>query len=178
MNQVKQMFGVTRVPQPGCDKNVHHPNFRHVTVLVKDQLFSVPVYNVSGQRATIEAIRRQLIECVKLAQLRTQPSVSLLTSLHRDKWATAHQLLTKSLVNRASLDEIETSLFAVSLDDSKVHPSWSAHAGLRHLIQKMYSMGIEVITAGLTSVSLLLLIIWVGLAVMENIHPLMLLFQL
>lgn len=59
------------------------------------------------------------------------PAICLLTSEHRDKWADAYAYLNSlSEVNRDSFDNIQSSLFALSLDDCSVELTETALASI------------------------------------------------
>ena len=61
MYQYTRLFGVTRVPKPNCDVLVgEHPSrARHIIVLVKDQIYSVDVYDSqTGSRFSIPYIEK------------------------------------------------------------------------------------------------------------------------
>lgn len=136
MNQVKLMFGVTRRPLLPVDENVgsHPAQAKHISVLLRDQVFSVQVLAQDGSRVPISTLKAQL-EKVVADNLPTMPPICLLTSGHRDVWAKSYaHLVGMNKVNRESMESIETSLFAVSLDDYLVAPTWTAHAGILHLL--------------------------------------------
>ncbi|KAI9344515.1 acyltransferase ChoActase/COT/CPT [Zopfochytrium polystomum] len=122
MDQSRLMFGITRVPKPGCDVNVgqHPAHSRHVIVMARDQIYAVNVLDKSGARLTLAAIEKQLQAVVDdvLAAKDVQPAVAILTAEHRDVWAEVHAHMEKlSPHNERSFDVIERGLFAVSLDD-------------------------------------------------------------
>ncbi|KAJ3022216.1 hypothetical protein HKX48_006738 [Thoreauomyces humboldtii] len=123
MNQYRQVFGITRVPKPGCDINVgSHPcTSGHIVVFVRDQIYRVDVNDSNtGERVGISEIEKQLQAVVKDVKRgeNIQAPIGLLTAIHRDKWAELHEHLEKlSPSNRENFHEIETALFAVSLDD-------------------------------------------------------------
>ncbi|KAJ3207886.1 hypothetical protein HDU67_007174, partial [Dinochytrium kinnereticum] len=122
MDQYRRLFGITRVPKPGCDVNVgSHPfHSRHIVVSVRDQLYKVEVVDVSGARFTNEAIEKQLwavIEDVK-SNPNHLPPVSILTAEHRDTWAEVHKYMEDLCPeNRRSFGIIEDGIFNLSLDD-------------------------------------------------------------
>lgn len=126
------MFGVTRRPLLPADENIgSHPcKAKHISVLLRDQIFSVQVLASDGSRVPISTLKSQL-EKVAADTLPSQPPICLLTSGHRDAWAKSYaHLVGLNKVNRESMNDIETSIFAVSLDDYLVAPTWTAHAGM------------------------------------------------
>lgn len=131
MNQYYQLFGVTRVPRPGVDQLERHPNSKHIAVLARDQIFIVPVYNSKdGKPYSEQCILELLTELVhKLERdfTKMQPAISMLTCLHRDRWAVAHSYLAStSLINASNLAKINSALFFLCLDDYSVTPSADA----------------------------------------------------
>ncbi|TPX30708.1 hypothetical protein SmJEL517_g05790 [Synchytrium microbalum] len=120
MNQYRLMYGITRVPKPGCDVLVgsHPAPARHIIVLIRDQIYAVDVVDERG-RISIEDIEKQLQKAVRdSTSTKAEPAVGLLTSEHRDTWAQVHkQLEDLSPDNQYSFSVIESALFAVSLDD-------------------------------------------------------------
>ncbi|KAJ3045926.1 hypothetical protein HDV00_006192 [Rhizophlyctis rosea] len=134
MNQYRQMFGVTRVPQPNCDINVgsHPAGGRHIVVLVRDQVYVAEVYEMdTGMRLSIADIEKQLKSIVEDVSVKTdlQPPIPLLTGIHRDTWAELHQhLIDLSPINSESFCMIESSLFALCLDDYCLPSNVDYHA--------------------------------------------------
>lgn len=125
MSQYKHIFGVTRIPKSNCDVNydIFPTPATHITVLVRDQIFKVPVYDSQNstriRNVDIESLLQKCIDQVEALKTEDyQPPVGLFTALHRDKWADIHQRIEDhSQINRDSFREIEESIFTVSLDD-------------------------------------------------------------
>ncbi|ORZ31786.1 acyltransferase ChoActase/COT/CPT [Catenaria anguillulae PL171] len=123
MDQYRHMFGVTRNAVP--DQDVIVRGFpcqaKHIVVIVQDQLFRVPVFDVQGRRIAVEEIERmlaQVVDQVTAPGFKHDFPVTVLTAEHRDTWAKARiHLLSLSPTNKASLSEVESALFTVSLDD-------------------------------------------------------------
>lgn len=125
MYQYTRIFGITRIPQHGCD-TFNHVAFptkaKHIVVLAKNQYFKVPVYDAEGKALDQAAIEGQLQAVVKeVSNADLDDPVGVLTASDRDHWAVAREdLLLAHPENRATLTEIEDALFAVSLDDFHV----------------------------------------------------------
>ncbi|KAF9992984.1 hypothetical protein BGZ65_011557, partial [Modicella reniformis] len=124
MNQYKNQFGTYRVADLPRDRIVTSwpSTANHVAVLVKDQIFKVPVVGPNGERVSIKAIEQQLKNVVEatnnLSEQEKQLPVGVLTSENRDIWAKArHTLLGLSPQNHASLGLIDNALFVICLDD-------------------------------------------------------------
>jgi carnitine O-acetyltransferase len=124
MNQYKNQFGAYRVADFPRDRIVTTwpTTANYIVVMVKDQIFKVPVMGPQGERVSVKTLEQQLKKVVdtvnSLPEKDQQPAVGVLTSENRDTWAKArHDLLKLSPLNHASLDLINHALFAVCLDD-------------------------------------------------------------
>ncbi|KAG0205355.1 Carnitine O-acetyltransferase mitochondrial [Mortierella sp. GBA30] len=124
MNQYKNQFGAYRVAEIPRDRIVTTwpTTANYITVMMRDQIFKVPVSGPNGERVSIKAIEQQLknvIEAVNnTPEAERQAAIGVLTSENRDTWAKARQiLLGLSPLNHASLASIDNSLFMICLDD-------------------------------------------------------------
>lgn len=96
MHQSKNMFGASRIAALPRDKlTTQWPaTAKHITVIYKNQCFSVPVFDAQGQVLSIETVQSELrkitemVDNTPIEQL--QPPVGLMTSEHRDTWAKAN----------------------------------------------------------------------------------------
>ena len=63
MNQLKKMFGASRIAANPRDKIVTTwpATAKHITVIYKDQFFSVPAFDADGQVLTDKAMTRLVI---------------------------------------------------------------------------------------------------------------------
>ncbi|OAQ27852.1 acyltransferase ChoActase/COT/CPT [Linnemannia elongata AG-77] len=124
MNQYKNQFGAYRVAEMPRDRIVTTwpTTANYITVMMRDQIFKVPVTGPQGERVSVKAIEQQLRNVVEAVNntpaQEQQPAVGVLTSENRDTWAKARQtLLGLSPLNHASLASIDQSLFMICLDD-------------------------------------------------------------
>ncbi|KAF9572347.1 Carnitine O-acetyltransferase mitochondrial [Mortierella alpina] len=124
MNQYKNQFGAYRVAELPRDRIVTTwpTTANYITVMMRDQIFRVPVTGPNGERVSIKAIEQQLRNVVEAVnntpEHEKQAAVGVLTSENRDTWAKARQtLLGLSPLNHASLASIDNSLFMICLDD-------------------------------------------------------------
>ncbi|CAJ0649699.1 6747_t:CDS:10 [Entrophospora sp. SA101] len=122
MHQYTRAYGLTRIPQHGCDALNHtkHPNqFRHVIVTARNQYYILECYDVDGNRLSDGDIEQQIWEIINnVLQTEYDPPVGILTGDDRDSWTVAREhLLTLSPQNRETLNLIESALFVVNLDD-------------------------------------------------------------
>jgi carnitine O-acetyltransferase len=142
MNQDKKIFGVTRVPKPGCDIIVESfpCKAHHIILLIKDQMFSVNVYDKSGARLKIKDIEKQFIACVEMTEKgKVEEPVCILSAQHRDDWARDHGHLLSLGRNKDNLTIIETALFSVALDHKLLPAGNTNLASTFQLIRKYFS---------------------------------------
>ncbi|KAG0184691.1 Carnitine O-acetyltransferase mitochondrial [Apophysomyces sp. BC1034] len=117
MHQLKNLFGTSRIAAEPRDEIVTTwpATAKHITVVYKDQFFSVPVIGAYGETPSVKSIESQ-VEQTPVNE--RQPAVGLFTSEHRDTWAKVRKALeSNSAVNARTLQELDTSLFALCLDD-------------------------------------------------------------
>ncbi|CAO1613351.1 unnamed protein product [Parajaminaea phylloscopi] len=124
MHQYTRLFGVTRIPSLPHDWNTEPPHptkARHISVLVRDNAYSLDVLNEDGSVKELADIEKALWDIVNDAKQSDGEGVSVLTSDDRDTWALAREhLIVSSPSNAASLRSIEDSLLTLSLDSSNL----------------------------------------------------------
>ena len=127
------MFNSTRIPMAGCDE-VHQTQANHIVLFIQDHLYSIDVYDEHQTLLSPTQILGRIQGCILDAQKRgPAPPVSLLTADNREAWAKVRiypkihiwslmffqmrqYLLALSPRNRSTLEKIDSSLFALSLD--------------------------------------------------------------
>ncbi|KAG1052324.1 hypothetical protein G6F43_005523 [Rhizopus delemar] len=123
MHQLKKMFGTSRIAASGCDRVVSQwPCLaRHISVIYKDQVFSVQVIGAHGETVSVKQIEHQLRQVVQqvdsMSPEQRQPPVGLLTTEHRDTWGPIREQMETVGVNAQSFKAIDESLFVFCLDD-------------------------------------------------------------
>ncbi|GAA5806236.1 hypothetical protein HPULCUR_011767 [Helicostylum pulchrum] len=145
MWQYSSIFSVTRVPLHHCDTLVksNAKEIRHIIVLLRDQIYKLDIYKQdTWTLLTTDEIEDALLTLIHHVENLSKSSVPvcLLTSWHRDNWAVSrnHLLSMEPTLHRHHLDQIETALFAVALDDHSAgidNHSWTktmfcGHQGL------------------------------------------------
>ncbi|XP_014768157.2 choline O-acetyltransferase, partial [Octopus bimaculoides] len=122
MEQYYRLFTSYRVPGLNKDNLVTNstklmPEPEHIIVICKNQLFVLDVM-LNFSRLTDDDLYTQLWRIAKVAEEgeKNAEPVGILTSLRRNKWASARQKLMEDSANRDSLDAIERSIFILSLD--------------------------------------------------------------
>lgn len=119
MSQYNGLFGSTRIPVPGTDRIQRTSDTRHIVVMKNGQLFSV---DVLGENGTIES-PTTILERLKVINGQSvavpEYPLGVLTSENRDTWAGLRKHLVNT-GNEKSLNEIDTALICVCLDDGSV----------------------------------------------------------
>lgn len=128
MEQNKFLFSTTRIPgaqqdtvrAPYTDEWPGPSQARHIVVFHRGNMFRMDVLGVDGVPHTLEDLEAGLRAVMKAA---AEPapegaSVGHLTTMARAEWAAARQdLLAHHPRNAATLDDVETALFCVCLED-------------------------------------------------------------
>jgi carnitine O-acetyltransferase len=119
MVQNKFLFSATRIPGPVQD-TVRTSTARHIVVFHRDTPFRLDVLDSDGRPYDREDIAAALHRIMALGPFVDDGSsaVGHLTTMARAEWAATRQsLLDAAPGNAAALDEIETALFALCLED-------------------------------------------------------------
>ncbi|GMF47292.1 unnamed protein product [Phytophthora fragariaefolia] len=120
MSQYKNLFSSTRLPKIGQDELKVTPGSKHVVVQRGTKFYTFDVLTPDGGAVQDEQILAN-VEAI-LAEPLTKstpdaPGMGLMTTMNRDAWANARQKLEASGgVNEASLEQIDSALFMVSLE--------------------------------------------------------------
>lgn len=121
MNQYKMLFGVSRIPGNEVDSIYHEfpQKSRHITLIIRDNIYKLPVINEKGLALSIDELKDQIKKCIDIqSKSEQQPSIGILTSQYRPEWAKyRHRLEQLSDMNKANLKCIDESLITVCLDD-------------------------------------------------------------
>ncbi|KAJ1759028.1 hypothetical protein LPJ58_002491 [Coemansia sp. RSA 1591] len=136
MSQYKCIFGMTRIPRMGCDElrqDEATTQSHTILVIVQDQIYAVEVYDSAGRRKPNGDLETELHAVIadvvmRAGQGELDAPVTVLTAGHRDRWASAYAKLEQQPRNRTTLNKIQESLFAVSLDTTFSDPLGSINA--------------------------------------------------
>jgi carnitine O-acetyltransferase len=129
MMQFKKMFSATRIPHSGMDVirspvSEFHPTSsseKHIVVLHNGHIFAMSALDGRGAVRTMAELEADLAAIVATSweEASHEESVGILTTLNRDEWAAAREMLRDLHPdNRRGLDAIERSLFVLCLDTS------------------------------------------------------------
>lgn len=123
MAQNRYLFSTTRIPGAEQD-TVRAPytsewpgpsDARHIVVLFRGNMIKMDVLGPDGHPHTLEELREGLGSVLK-AGAAPEPSAGHLTTKARAEWAASREALL-ALGNARALDDIETALFCVCLED-------------------------------------------------------------
>lgn len=126
MVQNKFLFSTTRIPGAELD-TVRAPyteawpgpsDARHIVVFFRGGMFRLDVLGEDGVPHSLDDIEAGLSAVMKAGAEPADVSVGHLTTMARAEWAAARQsLLARDPRNADALDDIETALFCVCLED-------------------------------------------------------------
>ena len=135
MRQYERMFGLTRIPGRDTDWLLQSDSI-HIAVACQGTWWRVELLTEDKIPLTPLAIESQLRLILLAADNSPTSAVShaeahlpALTALGRTRWAEIREGLLQVPTNKISLDEIETSMFVLLLDD-RSPSSWSEAGGL------------------------------------------------
>ena len=147
MRQYERMFGLTRIPGRDTDW-LHHSDSVHVAVSHKGVWWRVDLFDLSDDKSplSIDDIKYQLDVIVasaahegslgassssagkyaahRYAHAAVEARLPALTAIGRTRWAEIREDHFSGGLNKMSLDEIETAMFVVNLDD-RAPSTWS-----------------------------------------------------
>lgn len=119
MSQYNRLFASTRIPRIGKDEllTADRTTVRHVTVLHKGHAWKLVVRDEKGRPLPPSAIKAGIETILKDPTPPPTHPLAVLTSEHRDVWAKLrNSLVSTSERNQASLRELDSGLFVLSLD--------------------------------------------------------------
>lgn len=117
MSQYSRLFHSTRIPQLHEDKLQSYPKARHVVVQRGADFFTFDLLNQDGFVVSRDVIEKNIKSILALPLSKTNP-LGLLTTMQRDDWAKARENLISRPLNAASLEAVDSALFAVCLEDA------------------------------------------------------------
>ena len=123
MDQFKVLFGSCRIPHLHERDHVFvYPDSTHVVVMCRNQLYYFQALWDDGRVAVDEADICDILDAIRINARSTHVSakeaLGVLTSLPRDEWAQARQIMiTTSQRNADSLHIVDSALFVLVLDD-------------------------------------------------------------
>ncbi|TDH71310.1 hypothetical protein CCR75_005726 [Bremia lactucae] len=122
MSQHQYLFGSTRVPKIGKDELQITRKARHVVVQRGTRFYAFDVLTVTGDAIPDAHILAQVEAILALPLTKhtpQDPGMGLLTTMNRNAWANVRQKLEISGINKATLEQIDSTLFIVCLEHEK-----------------------------------------------------------
>jgi carnitine O-acetyltransferase len=128
MEQNKYLFSTTRIPgavqdsvrAPYTEGSPGPSDARHIAVFYRGNVFSMNVFGPDGRPHTLDDLATGLREVMKSGATRAtrDTSVGHLTTKARAEWAASRQALVDAdPANADALEQIETALFCLCLED-------------------------------------------------------------
>lgn len=117
MSQYSRLFQSTRLPGRGSDLLESFPNSRHVVVQRGSAFFIFDIIDKQGQAVPREQIERNLRAILDQQPDTDTVPLGVLTTMERDAWADARHELVSNSLNAASLEQVDSALFALCLED-------------------------------------------------------------
>mmetsp|Transcript_62182 Transcript_62182/g.166858 ORF Transcript_62182/g.166858 Transcript_62182/m.166858 type:complete len:666 (+) Transcript_62182:10-2007(+) len=122
MSQYSGLFQSTRIPHVGKDELKKYPNSRHIVIQRGAEFYKLDVLRPDGSVVPGAEILSEVKAILsKPPPSKDQPHLGLLTTLDRDAWARAREALVAVPANKAALEEIDSAIFVVCLEDEKTH---------------------------------------------------------
>ncbi|MFA1540832.1 choline/carnitine O-acyltransferase [Actinomadura monticuli] len=123
MVQNRFLFSTTRIPgaeqdtvrAPYTDAWPGPSTARHILVFFRGNMIRMDVLGPDGRPHTLDELRAGL-DAIMKAEAASEPSTGHLTTKARAEWAASREALL-ALGNGTALDDVETALFCVCLED-------------------------------------------------------------
>ncbi|KAI0821984.1 acyltransferase ChoActase/COT/CPT [Trametes gibbosa] len=136
MSSYEWLFHSSRYPTKPSDtaKKFDPKAHNHVVFVRKNKFYKVTLADKAGRELSAAELEAQIEQVIELAGSEKATPVGALTSENRDVWADARAaLLAASPSNATSLEEIESAILVIALDDTKPvtreETSWQCWVG-------------------------------------------------
>ncbi|OQR96495.1 choline/Carnitine O-acyltransferase [Thraustotheca clavata] len=116
MSQYKNLFQSTRIPRVGEDVLQVFPDSKHVVVQYGSDFYTFDVLTPNGGMVPDAEILANIDAILAQPKNVSQNGLGLMTTLGRDEWAKARTHLLESRTNAASIKDIDSALFMVTLE--------------------------------------------------------------
>ncbi|RMZ94593.1 carnitine O-palmitoyltransferase mitochondrial, partial [Brachionus plicatilis] len=118
MSQYFRLFNSTRIPRQNKDELLTDSSKNHMLVLHKGNFYTFPVFDDQNNIYKPEEIYAFFSHILNSGD-RAEFPLGALTAEDRNTWASVREHLEK-LGNKEALDQIDTALFCIALDDCEV----------------------------------------------------------
>lgn len=123
MSQFASLFSGTRIPKKGKDELVKFPGSKHVAFLKNGQFYTIDILTESGDIKSPEEIYSAVTHLLTIRADVSLDHITPLSAENRDVWAEARdRLISSSSANAASLQQLDSAIFLISLDDLSYDP--------------------------------------------------------
>ena len=153
MDQYYLLLGTTRIPGANRDSVRVTPNSRHIVVIHNNRYFRLNVYDEKGRPSSEDQIMgalRYITEVLPKEKPREfggkAEEIGALSAVHRDEWARSHAAL--KVKNGATIDDIETSLFTLSLDGELSESNKNVDGFSKTVAHSIHAHGVKTGAAG------------------------------
>jgi len=122
MSQYKNLFSSTRIPHRTRDeiRKFKPQESKHVVIQRGNAFYTVQVLNDDMSIVDHETLERSIRSILAdEANKDSDAPIGALTAMDRDSWADARDFMEKNPTNKASLQAIDSAIFAICLDDAK-----------------------------------------------------------
>ena len=126
MSQYYGILCACRVPGFVHDSVIHNRSSSHVVVAHKGNFYRVDVIDDQKKALSTRDLFHQLETVVDTSSDDSETQLGILTTLDRDRWASAYRRMLSSSSNRASFQQIQQSLMLLALD-GPIRRSYGKH---------------------------------------------------
>ncbi len=117
MSQYKYLFQSTRIPLRDRDEIRRFPDSRHILILRGGHIYTFPVLDASWNLYPPSYYLRAVRQILQDSPPSPPAGIGLLTTEDRNAWASARRHLESLGDNAALLEEADSALYAICLDD-------------------------------------------------------------
>ena len=118
MTNMKKMFHATRIPKQNLDVLKSYPESKHILVQRGTQFYVFDVLDDDGELIDGNLIAKNIDHILRNEPFDDSgPPIGALTLWNRTSWSQSRERLVGHLNNQATMEKIDSALFAVCLED-------------------------------------------------------------
>ena len=118
MTNMKKMFHATRIPKQNLDVLKSYPDSKHILVQRGTQFYVFDVLDDNGELIDEHLIAKNIDHILRNEPFEDSgPPIGALTLWNRTSWSQSRERLVGHLNNQATMEKIDSALFAVCLED-------------------------------------------------------------
>ena len=118
MSQYNGLIGSTRIPGIERDEIQKFDGTRHVVVQRGANFYTVDILTEEGHPVDAATVKANMQAILEAPDDPDAPAIGVLTTAARDAWAAAREGMVQDATNAASLEQVDSALFAVCLEDA------------------------------------------------------------